>query len=118
MIRLSMAAAAPLLLLVQPAFALCNEIPMPPPQFDHAPTTDFHDDREAYGQVDAICRHAANLAYQTKRLEGCWFKATSDDMPTRVIPDDIDPGYTDCLIAHENGHINGWASNHPDAQYR
>ncbi|HEY4079000.1 MAG TPA: hypothetical protein VGM26_18870 [Rhizomicrobium sp.] len=114
--RLVMAAALMLALPAEFAFARCGPVPMPPPLYDHTPMGNFIDERVGHRYVDSECRRLADFSYQPNRLESCvviW----PDGPDIRVIPNDADPGYTDCLIEHEDGHLNGWTYDHPGARY-
>jgi hypothetical protein len=114
--RLVVTAALMLTLPAEPVFALCGSVPMPPPLYDHTPMYNFVDDRVSRRYVDSECRRLADFSYQPNRLESC-VVVWPDGHQIRVIPSDTDPGYTDCLIEHENGHLNGWAYDHPSARY-
>ena len=116
MTRLVMTAALLLALPAEPVFARCGPVPMPPAIYDHTPMRDFIDDRTSQRYVDSECRRLADFSYQPNRLESCaviW----PGGPDIRVVPSDADPGYTGCLIEHENGHLNGWAPDHPGARY-
>jgi hypothetical protein len=104
-----------LMQLAGPAWASCGPVPMPPAAYDHPPTRNFIDERINHWDVDAECRRLANFSYQTNRLEAC-VVARRLAAPIRIIPNDADPDYTECLMAHENGHLNGWPSYHPNAR--
>ena len=110
------AATTALVQLAVPAFAACGPVPMPPLAYDHPPTHYFIDERVNHWEVDTECRRLGDFSYQTSRLEACVIAGRFDAPPIRIIPSDADPAYAECLIAHENGHLNGWAYYHPDAR--
>ena len=105
-----------LALTAKPTFARCGPVPMPPAMYDHTPMGNFIDERIEHRYVDGECRRLANFSYQPNQLESC-VVVWPDGPDIRVIPTDTDPSYTACLIEHENGHLNGWAYNHPGALY-
>lgn len=110
----AIAIAAYMLIGQAPSPQNCYFVTMPPRQYDHPPTRAFTDERVHHAVLDAACRSAADFSYLRMLLQSCVI--TAGDHVTRIIPDDLSPSYTKCLIEHENGHINGWGPDHPNAR--
>lgn len=93
----------------------CYMVTMPPVQYDHRPTRPFRRLAVSHQIVDATCRQYADFSYLNARLQSCVI--TNGDSAMMIVPNDMDPLYTACLVRHENGHLNGWPADHPGARY-